>query len=199
MAAGEVLTRLVCGTGSAEEFITAWLNLAEPAQEILEWRKSVDIENATVVPGGVLLSGRLRTRCLYATPDGESESPGNPERGARRVREKWGRMLYHSAEVDFVVRVPVPGAQPGMEATVTEAYVIADASAPRWELPAGQITGVFDQSLVGLAVRVTEWVFAQVHMGEGQAAEDAQSGEPVPKKARTPKKGRRRSRRKRSN
>lgn len=144
METGLYYMRLVAGVGGVESLVSARVDLPEPAREILEWRKSVFVRRAEALAGSVVLTGEVQSRCLY--------SAGTPE-----------RVLCHRVEIGFVVPIPLPAAAPGMDVTVAEAFVAADASRPLATDPAGSIAAVLDQSLVWFSVRAVEPAFVPLH------------------------------------
>jgi hypothetical protein len=170
MEPGEYFMRQAVATGSMEELVSHRLNLPEPAMEILEWRKSVNIHEAEAVRGGVIVTGCVRTRCLFTTleravrsSDGKVSPPSPPG-------EAWGRVLYHMADLRFSCYMPVPGATPGMAVVVTAAHVGGEAARPVTDSRTGLITSVLDHNLVAVAIRVSraEFVPAKV-TGERRA------------------------------
>lgn len=159
---------LVAGTGQVEELVAAWLTLPEPAAEILEWRKTVLIHQSDVVAEGVVLTGNVRTRCLFTAP-GDSPAEAPPE-----------RVLCRTADIGFIVYAPVTGAAPGMSVTVTEAHVLSDVSIPAAYDGRGLIVGLLDRSIIRLQVRVVTPDAVPVHKEESQSP----STEPRPRKKR---------------
>lgn len=140
-----IYRRRVAGTGRAEVLVSDRVPLDEPALEILEWRKTVLVTKADGVLGGVLLAGRVRTRCLYITTGPAA------------------RVLCQVAEIPFECHVRVRGARPGAEVRVTEAYVTADASERTVCDSGGLVSAVLDRSLIEINLRVVQPEFGLIH------------------------------------
>lgn len=138
METGLYYMRLVAGTGHVEELVTGRVNLPVPAEEILEWRKCIQLDRAEALCGGVVITGVVRSRCVFAAPDGAGPS----------------RVLSHVTEIWFRLHLPLPEADAGMLVTVTDAFVASDASRPIAWSRAGDITALLDRSLVVVGVRL---------------------------------------------
>ncbi|HWI51956.1 MAG TPA: DUF3794 domain-containing protein [Symbiobacteriaceae bacterium] len=130
--------RPVAGTGRIERLVSGRHSLPQPALEILEWRKSVEVRQADPLPGGVVVTGSVRSRCLFASAEGPD----------------WGQVLYHTAEIPFSFHIPIRRADEEMEVRVTAAYVAADTSRAVLCGRAEPTRQVLDQSVVVLQVRV---------------------------------------------
>lgn len=155
MATGPYLMRLVIGSGCKEERVAVELALVKPVRRILGWHKSILIDQAVVINGGVLLDGRLRSRCFLSVPKGIAAH------GTSKATRRWGVILFDETDIGFTVHIPVTGAEVGMAVTVTAAHVLADASVPSWDNRTGSMAGLCDRSLVLFAVRVVQPVFAR--------------------------------------
>ncbi|HYF94361.1 MAG TPA: DUF3794 domain-containing protein [Symbiobacteriaceae bacterium] len=171
MGTGHYSVRLVAGVGRTEELVSGCLDLPEPAAEILEWRKSVMVQHVEVIHGGVILTGHVRSRCLFLTPD---RAPPRPPAAIS------GRVLHLTAQIGFALHIRVRGAAPGMDVRVTAAHVLADASEPRPSAESGWIAGVTDRSLISLAVRVVRPELLQIHK-PGRRRRKRRALPPLPK------------------
>lgn len=169
MKTGHYHMRSVVGTGRVEGLVEGCVGFAEPAVEILEWRKAVIVHRADAIDHGVILTGSLRSCSLYSRPDP----------GARPVTDGgvFGSVRFHAAEIAFTQYIPVPGAAPGMDVRVTEAFVQADVSIPISDVRPDVISGVLDRSVIRLAVRVVQPEPVTIHKGS-----TARQPAPAPRK-----------------
>jgi hypothetical protein len=164
---------LVAGTGCVEEMVSYRLQLPEPALEVLEWRKAVVVTQAEAVRGGAILTGFVRSRCIFAAPDRMERGSGDCTARGALLQQASGRVLFHWADLGFTLHVPVPAALPGMQVTVTDAFVTGDASSPLETDAAGLIHSLVDQSTLVVRLRVLQAAFAPARSGGRRRKTDA--------------------------
>lgn len=138
------------GSGRLEALVGRIVRLPVPADEVLEFRRTVTIHQAEVLSQGVVLKGEIRSRCLYSAP--EREAPRN--RRAEGDEFGTGRLLVKTTAVAFDFHLPVPAARPGMGVTLTAAHVGEDASRIVSLTRRGRISRILDRSLLVLGARV---------------------------------------------
>jgi hypothetical protein len=146
----------VVGTGRSESLVSAQFELPVPALDILEWRRTVLIDQADASHDGVLIQGRLRTLCLYTTADYRlTPDHVGTETGTGVVSLiEGGRPLVARADIRFSRLLTIPNATPGMRLRVLEAYVAGEGSRPAVVSPAGLIHAVVEACTVAIMVCV---------------------------------------------
>lgn len=147
-----VRLRRIVGSGRLEALVGRDVRLPFPADEILEFRRTVTVREADIVPQGVILKGEVRSRCFYVAPE-------RAEPRAHRAELDdlgHGRLLVKSTDIPFDLHLPVAGAKPGMGVTLTAAHVGDDASQVVSITRRRRISRILDRSLLVLGVRVWE-------------------------------------------
>lgn len=125
--------RRICADASLQQLISTDVALPEPAEAVLEIRRTVLIDQTEVLRGHVLFSGRLRLTCTYAARCG-------------------GTVKALTLEPPFAADAAAPEAEPDMEVRLLEAHV-TDAQAAILTLDLqGSITALRDHSVVRLTV-----------------------------------------------
>jgi hypothetical protein len=133
------LLKRVAGTGCAETLLCTELKLPRPAAAILEFRKTVLVDQVDLTPGNVLVQGRLRVGLIF--PLAEPGAAGRP-------------LWSMDTDVAFTMRIALPEAAPGMECRVLQAHVSGHGARADLQSPEGAILSVADRSVVFVSVRV---------------------------------------------
>jgi|GEM_PF-4429926 len=128
--------RRVAAAASLQRLIIADVALPEPAQAVLEVRRTVLIDQTAVLRGHVLLSGRLRLTYTYTARTGD------------------GSVKALTCEQPFPADLAAPEAEPDMEVRLVEAHVTDAQIAIHALDPQGGITALRDYSIVQLTVRL---------------------------------------------
>lgn len=150
------LPRLV-GSGQRQVLICASIPLPAPALEVKEIRKKVVIDSCTVIPGKVIIDGRLRKDINFKTLAAGTvpPRPGTFTGCSGIVNTASGAVNHTTVDVAFNTFIPVAGARPGDVCRVVQAVVEGESEEPAGITPAGTFTSLVDKTVLLLCVSVT--------------------------------------------
>lgn len=140
---------LLVGEDSNETLEDVEIEFPSPAVAIDKPTKRVEIERCEVVPGKVIVIGRVVKLIPFQTRSGESVHTRD---GRRRVRVVCGDLRHCTLFIPFRLFVQIPGAREDDECEVVEACVI------------GEVDTLIDDNHDGLFERLRETIDIHVRV-----------------------------------
>lgn len=142
----EAVLALLVGEGEGQVLEDIEIKFPEKVIEIQEPEKKVEIERCVVIPGKVIVIGRVIKNIKFKTRCEETLLPGD----GRRTRVVCGDVRHCTAFIPFKLFIEIPGAAPGDECIVVEACV------------PGEIDTLVDDTGDGLFDRLVETIDIRV-------------------------------------
>lgn len=115
----EAVLPLLVGEGEGQVLEDIEIKFPEKVVEIEEPEKKVEIERCVVIPGKVIVTGRVIKNITFKTRCQETVLPGD----RRPTRVICGDVRHCTAFIPFKLFIEIPGAAPGDECTVVEACI----------------------------------------------------------------------------
>ena len=106
---------VVVGTGTAQVLVVTEIPLSPPAFALNEVDKEVRIEQCEVITGKVIINGILHKVIQYKTKENVDLIHG--------VKRVCGNVRHCTVDIPFHLFIVVPGALPGDECHVEDAFV----------------------------------------------------------------------------
>lgn len=156
MADPVIQVPVLVDTGESQVLVCSTIALPAPAFEIIEIRKTVIIDSCTVIPGKVIIDGRLRKNILFKTLTAGTVPPraGTVVGCNGIVNTASGDLAHTTVDIAFNAFVPVDDACPGDICEVAQAFVEGEAEEPVRLTAAGTFTELLDKSVIRLCVAV---------------------------------------------
>lgn len=148
---------VLIGEDSAQVLEDVEVEFPEPAVDVEEPVKRVEIERCEVIPGKVIVIGRLvlnvafKTRRCDGNANGNGNGNGNGVADPARTRIICGDLRHCTAFVPFRLFIEVPGAAPGDDCQVVRACVNGEVDT----LIDDKNDGLFDRLLATVDIEVT--------------------------------------------
>ncbi len=144
----------IVGAGNVQQLVCQTLDLPKPAEEIKELRKTVIIDNCTVVFDKVIIDGRLRKDIMFKEADKGFPRPGTVKGCGGVVGSVCGPIMDLDVDIAFNALIPVPGAEPGDRCVVLQAFVEGEKEEAANINDHGAFHTLIDKSIVFLCVKV---------------------------------------------
>ncbi|MGE5674842.1 MAG: DUF3794 domain-containing protein [Mycobacterium leprae] len=139
---------LLVGEGSGQTLADVTTNFPSPVLAIEAPTKTVDITNCQVIPGKVIIVGRVTKNIAYKTAECRGTTP------TANAQICCGDLRHCTVQVPFRLFIVVQGAAPGDTCQVTQACVKGEVENPTVNAD-GLITALQETMDIHVAVRVT--------------------------------------------
>ncbi len=155
---------VLIGSGQRQVLVCAAIPLPSPALEVKEIRKTVIIDSCTVIPGKVIIDGRLRKDINFKTlaTGTAPPRPGTFTACSGIVNTASGAVNHTTVDIAFNTFIPVAGAMPGDKCRVAQAVVEGESEEAAGVTAAGTFTSIVDKTVLLLCVTVTRPEAVQV-------------------------------------
>lgn len=140
---------ILMGEGEGQVLEEVEVTFPSPAVEIDEPTKRVEVTRCEVIPGKVIVIGRVIKNIPFKTRGNETTVPGD---GGRRVRVVSGDVRHLTLFIPFKLFIEIPGAMPGDTCEVTQACI------------RGEVDTLMDDNNDGLFERLVETIDIDVQV-----------------------------------
>lgn len=142
----EAVLPVLVGEDSAQVLEDVEVEFPEPAVEVEEPVKRVEVERCEVIPGKVIIIGRLILNVTFKTRN----CNGNAVPEVGRTRIICGDVRHCTAFIPFRLFIEIPGAAPGDDCQVVRACVNGEVDT----LIDEKNNGLFDRMLATVDIEV---------------------------------------------
>jgi len=150
----------VIGAGNVQELICQTIDLGCHVEEIKEIRKTVIVDRCKVVFDKIIIDGRLRKDIMFKQANAGFPIPGTVQGCSGVTATITGNIMDVDVDIAFTALIPVPGAQPGDNCVILQAFVEGELEEPANLQHSGSFTTLIDKSIIFICAKVVRSVIS---------------------------------------